>query len=693
MSEKIKKENIEANKEWTTEDEETLNNLLMLIEKTKARIEEIDKKLETLETQEEQSIPEIIEQEITQVEEKIEIVNEKIIEEKINESLDEEKDPVIKTKTKNKIFKIPKFLRSKLMKYIVIPLGLATSVASVYHTPQEYYEMFKNYKERHIDKNETDDPNIVGIDEFYADKVDTEKSTMDFLGEQKIDYKFGYYRSSVFDLSDRTPPKFKIINGRENYSKIDSAAGITTNFFKPFQKFGEFTPVLKGHQEKNTDEAKGDIPVIGYNKNSQTIKAGHYKEFNDDWLVSETYEIPLNFKLNADSTINLAYHDQAMRMVPLTTNEQGKQIPFPIGITYDKKIKNIKPEDCTRFGTLEGGKVLMSCGEKQVQVNGNFSDMYRVYQRLQKENPATPIQAYLLDNGSYNLPIWDNDNIITKEEINSHLLRNRDGGTALVLINDGKISPFEYKNKYKEQEHYTINFTKDSVTGKPVINEKSVIVLHHTGYYPNSSTIIKQFESDTTMGNAHVLILKDGTRHIFNNDDYVLAHAGKSKFNGRDKVNFFSIGIEMEGDSRDKNAFTIAQIESMLEYIRPRVEKYNIKFDNITDHKRIRDNWLKANPSGVDEKGNKVFEKEDMDDKVWLQLQKLIKEKVYTKTENKDLGMNEQKLLGMLAFQDEYRRTADSKLSLLKSSKILKDCGVSQKYIKQVLKNIESKLV
>jgi hypothetical protein len=349
--------------------------------------------------------------------------------------------------------------------------------------------------------------------------------------------------TSVFDLSDRTPPKFKLINDRENYSKLDSVSGITTNLFKKFRKFSDFNPELKGHENKN-DQERGEIAVIGYNTKDKTIKAGHYKEFSEDWLVSETYEIPLNFKLNADSTVNLAYHDQAMRMVPLTTNETGKQIPFPIGITFDKNIKKIKPKDCTRFGTLEGGKVIMVCGDKQLQVNGSFSDMFMVYERLKKEFNGKNVQAFLLDNGSYNLPIWDKDSTITPQEIKKHLVRNYDGGTALALVNDNSISPYEYKSNYKEFEHYTPNYTLDSITGKPAVNEKSVIVLHHTGIYEHPEDIIKQFEDTTSETSSHVLIMKDGTRHLFNTDDYVLAHAGKSYFNNKNKVNFIIVMID-----------------------------------------------------------------------------------------------------------------------------------------------------
>ena len=616
---------------------------LIEIGKIKEKIEQLAKEIEELEKievvqieenktkeekrvietiEEESKIEEVVEQAINSVEEE----NEQIIEEKFLEELGKEtKGEPIRSNFLKKVGSILyKQFKRKIIKYLVLPASVAITIALSYESPQNYYEMFQNWKERHIEKKDVDDPNITGINNLYNDSTNVvEKSTYDFLGKDTINYKSGYYMTSVFDLSDRTPPRFKLINDRQNYNKIDSAAGITTSLFENFCKFKDFKPKLKGHLEKS-DEEIGDIPMIGYNTKTRTIHAGHYKEFNEDWLVSETYEIPLNFKLNEDGTVNLIYPHSTMRMVPLTTNENGAQIPFPIGITRDKTMKKIDPHKANTFGVLEGGKVIMVCGDKQLQVNGSFADMFCVYERLQKEYKGIPIQAYLLDNGSYNLPIWNKDDVLTPKEIKEHLMRHRGGGTALVLINDERISPYEYKNKYKEFEHYTKNFTPDSITGKPAKNEKSVIVLHHTGNYADPSLVIRQFQDSAFENSAHIYIMKDGTRHLFNTDNYVLAHAGKSDFNNRNKVNYFSIGIELEGDTKNAHQFTVAQLESLLECLRPRLEKYNIPFENITTHKIIRDNYMKKHPN--DKKAEKKY---DLDDQVWKQIQNLIQKKIY----------------------------------------------------------------
>ncbi len=563
----------------------------------------------------------------------------------------------------------------------LLPISAAIYAVSSREAVQEYYEMAQNWMERHVEREDMDDPSIKGVGDLYADSVDVERTTYDFLGEQKIDYKSGYYKTSVFDLSDSTPPKFEMINDRENYNDINDVAGITTNLFENFRNFNEFEPQLKGHENKNHEE-KLEIPVVGYNTKTQTMRAGHYKEFNEDWMVSETYEIPLNFKLNEDGTVNLTYPHSTLRMVPMTTNENGVEIPFPIGITRDKAITKFDPHEATSFGVLEGGKVIMVCGDKQLQVNGSFADMFRVYERLQKEYPGVPISGYLLDNGSYNLPIWNKDNVLTKAEIKEHMLRNKGGGTALVLKNEKFISPYEYKNKYPEFQHL-IEGRLDENTGEPLINEHSVVILHHTGNYADPNQIIKDFENPENERSAHVIIFKDGTRHIFNDDESVLAHAGKSVFNEREKVNLFSLGIELEGDSIDGRQFTLAQLESLLEYLRPRIEKYNIPLENITDHETIRNNWFLAHPDRLDDEGKEVQGKRDLDDKVFEQIQELIQKKIYEKKQIK-LNTETGKLVGAITYQDEYRKTRDGEVSLKISGQMLKDFGMLNADVERV---------
>lgn len=63
-------------------------------------------------------------------------------------------------------------------------------------------------------------------------------------------------------------------------------------------------------------------------------------------------------------------------------------------------------------------------------------------------------------------------------------------------------------------------------------------------------------------------------------------HAGVSHFNGRDKCNDFSIGIEMQGT--DQMPFTDAQYRVLADVSKQLIKHFpNIKLDNIVGHQDI----------------------------------------------------------------------------------------------------------
>ena len=98
-------------------------------------------------------------------------------------------------------------------------------------------------------------------------------------------------------------------------------------------------------------------------------------------------------------------------------------------------------------------------------------------------------------------------------------------------------------------------------------------------------SVKKQF---TTPGgkSSHVVIGFDGTRQVYAKPNQVTFHAGESKFNGRDNVNDFMMGVEFQGDT-GKKPLTEHQVSSFIEYIRPILIKYNIPMENIVSHAQI----------------------------------------------------------------------------------------------------------
>lgn len=111
------------------------------------------------------------------------------------------------------------------------------------------------------------------------------------------------------------------------------------------------------------------------------------------------------------------------------------------------------------------------------------------------------------------------------------------------------------------------------------------VVLHHTGDYSEKS-ICNHFTNPESKASAHVVIWKDGRRTVFVADDLKAWHAGKSEFKGLPNCNNFMLGVEFHGDT-NKEPLTYEQIDSFVEWLCPRIVKYRIKKDWITDHRTV----------------------------------------------------------------------------------------------------------
>jgi N-acetyl-anhydromuramyl-L-alanine amidase AmpD len=77
--------------------------------------------------------------------------------------------------------------------------------------------------------------------------------------------------------------------------------------------------------------------------------------------------------------------------------------------------------------------------------------------------------------------------------------------------------------------------------------------------------------------------------------DVVTYHAGYSLLNGKEGCNYFTIGIEFQGNTL-MTPLTEDQINSAIEYLKPLIKKYKIPFDNIVTHEMIRQAYKKKYP-------------------------------------------------------------------------------------------------
>ena len=84
---------------------------------------------------------------------------------------------------------------------------------------------------------------------------------------------------------------------------------------------------------------------------------------------------------------------------------------------------------------------------------------------------------------------------------------------------------------------------------------------------------------------AHFLIARDGTIHDLVPLPNKAWHAGKSSWNGKSNCNNWMLGIEMVATG--SSGYTDEQYDALIELTEELIEKYNIKWDNITGHENV----------------------------------------------------------------------------------------------------------
>jgi N-acetyl-anhydromuramyl-L-alanine amidase AmpD len=145
------------------------------------------------------------------------------------------------------------------------------------------------------------------------------------------------------------------------------------------------------------------------------------------------------------------------------------------------------------------------------------------------------------------------------------------------------------KVKYSE----TIKLSKQTNGQYKQKIKPEAIVLHHTsGNYAGSVSWTDRVFDDNgkrLYGSYHCIIARDGRRTIMNEDDNRAYHAGVSSFKGRSGLNSWSLGVAWERDTATE-PLQDAAIESALEYILPRMKKWGITPDMVTDHRTVAPN-------------------------------------------------------------------------------------------------------
>lgn len=159
----------------------------------------------------------------------------------------------------------------------------------------------------------------------------------------------------------------------------------------------------------------------------------------------------------------------------------------------------------------------------------------------------------------------------------------------------------QLNNKFSE----TIRLSEQTNGSNTQTIKPSAIVLHHTsGNYEGSinwTNRIFNEKGQRLYGSYHCIIARDGRRTITNHDTNRAYHAGQSSFKGRSNLNGWSLGVAWERDTYTE-PLSDAAIESALEYILPRMQRWGITPDNVTDHRTV-------SPGRKDDIAPREFEK------------------------------------------------------------------------------------
>ena len=147
----------------------------------------------------------------------------------------------------------------------------------------------------------------------------------------------------------------------------------------------------------------------------------------------------------------------------------------------------------------------------------------------------------------------------------------------------------ELKKNYKEVKHPTPN------TDPSKKNLVQGVILHHTAE-PTVERSLAVLTSRTKKVGTHVVIDTDGTRYIMASPETVTYHAGLSILDGKEGCNYFTIGIEFQGNTLEK-PLTKDQIKSAIEYLHPIISKYKIPTENIVTHEMVRQAYKKKYPN------------------------------------------------------------------------------------------------
>lgn len=116
-------------------------------------------------------------------------------------------------------------------------------------------------------------------------------------------------------------------------------------------------------------------------------------------------------------------------------------------------------------------------------------------------------------------------------------------------------------------------------------SEPTMIVLHGTAGPVRAA--INWFQNPKSRVSAHYIVAINGAVFQCVPEACIAWHAGLSKWNGREHINEFSIGIELETDTQGYSDWDEPQLSAAAALCRYLIDKYHIERESIVTHAMV----------------------------------------------------------------------------------------------------------
>jgi uncharacterized membrane protein (UPF0127 family) len=178
---------------------------------------------------------------------------------------------------------------------------------------------------------------------------------------------------------------------------------ITT--FNPFTHKSKIKEPENFRSFLNSDkETEKDAYLIGVNQKTGNLKLGQYNDFDNDYLVSQTYSPKFAEKIDWDDKEGLVYYK------PKDSTKYNKKIALPEHKDYNKLM--IATPDNKAY------KI----------VTGNSDQLKAAFEAFKKEQKTDGLNLWIIDNG-----IYRKDPYQEKEDLDKWDARSKTGGHFIYL--------------------------------------------------------------------------------------------------------------------------------------------------------------------------------------------------------------------------------------------------------------------